>query len=196
MNAMKALAKELLREVQTVDDYAAAKALLLDKITTDPQWQQVAIEYAVETYLANEWRAGRSARWRYIGTDPTAEPRVEPAFGGGARPAPEAIPSPVRTKVSFAVRRQFAEAVLRAKETLLMDYELGPGTRMKDSTRGDLLRFAGINESQAAPMLERAKWYRRVAALLPDDRTRVGAVLREADLRREEKKAKDGTATH
>jgi hypothetical protein len=184
---MKALAQELLREVQTVDDYQAAKALLLDRMATDQKLRQVAVEFAVETFLANEWRSGRSARWK--ATAVSVEPRTEPAFGGGVRTA-----LPPTPKASFAIRRQFADVVLRAKETLLMDWEMSPGVRMKDATRDVLVKHAALNESQAAPMLERAAWYRRVAALLPDHRTAVGAVLREADLRREEKKAKDGAA--
>lgn len=185
MNTMKALAKELLREVQTVDDYAAAKALLLDRLATDHKLRQVAIEFAVETFLANEWRAGRSARWRAAADVET--PRMEPAFGGGVR-----VAAPSRTKASFEIRRKFADAVLKAKETLLMDWELSPGVRMRDATRDVLNKHATLNESQASVMSERAEWYRRVAALLPDGKTAVGAVLREADLRREERKAKDG----
>lgn len=190
MNAMKALAKELLREVQTVDDYEVAKALLLDRVGADNKLRQVAIEFAVETFLANEWRAGRSARWRASGE--SAEPVTEPAFGGGVRTVPVAA----RSKATFALRRQFADVVLKAKETLLMDWELSPGVRMRDATRDVLCKHAALNESQASVMSSRAEWYRRVAALLPDTKTPVHAVLREADLRREEKRAKDGVATH
>lgn len=186
MNAMKALARDLLREVQTVDDYQTAKALLLEKISTDQHLRSVAIDYAVETFLSNEWRAGRSARWSATAeAAEAAEARSEPAFGGGLRPA-----LPARSKASFVLRRKFADVVLKAKETLLMEWELGPGIRMKDATRDVLLKHAGINESQAAPMLERARWYREVSALLPNGRARVGDVLREADLKRAEKKAK------
>lgn len=192
MNAMKALAKELLREVESVDDYQAAKALLLDKLAADQKLRQVAIEFAVETFLSNEWRAGRSARWRASAV--SVEPLVEPAFGGGVRSATP--PSPARSQTSFALRRKFADVVLRAKETLLMDWELSPGVRMKDATRAMLHKHAALNESQASVMSGRAEWYRRVAALLPDDKTPVQAVLREADLRREERKAKDGASAH
>jgi hypothetical protein len=185
MNTMKALAKELLREVQTIDDYQAAKTLLLDKIATDQMLRQVAIEFAVETFLANEWRAGRSARWR-ASAAVSDELRTEPAFGGGVRAAPP----------TFALRRKFAEVVLEAKKTLLLDWELSPGVRMRDATREILSKHAALNESQASVMSCRAAWYRGLAALLPDAKTRVGAVLRESDLRREERKAKDGATAN
>ena len=190
MNAMKALAKELLREVETIDDYQAAKALLLDKMATDQKLRQVAIEFAVETFLANEWRAGRSARWRAAAV--SADPVTAPAFGGGMISRPQPTTSIGRAEASFVLRRKFADVVLRAKETLLMDWELSPGVRMKDATRDVLNKHATLNESQASVMSSRAAWYRGVAALLPDGKTPVGAVLREADLRREERKAKDG----
>lgn len=182
MNAMKALAKDLLTEVESVDDYQAAKTLLIDKIALSQDLQRWAIDYAVETFLSSEWRSGRAARWR---ADVKAEsPPEEPAFGGGARVA-------TRSSPSFEVRRGFAAAVLRAKDVLLMDWEMGPGVRMKDATRPLLQKYAANNEAQSEVMHYRATWYRRVAALLPNDTTPVKAVLREADLEREGRKARE-----
>ena len=185
MAGLKALAKELLHEVQTANDYEAARTLLLDRIigtTKLSDLQRWAIEYAVEAILRREWGSGRRGKWE-TASHSAAEPN-EPAFGGGTRPLH-------RSRATFVGRRQFAEAVKGLKDELLMEWELDLGVRMRNATRPLLLKLASRDETQSVTMHQRATWYRRVAALLPNDTTEVWSVLREADLEREQRKAKE-----
>lgn len=177
MNAIQQLAKDVLAQVQETDDIDIAKQLAREAINGDPQLLEAAIAYAVDSIIGNEWRAGRSARWRAQQV-PVVDV-IEPAFGGGVRTV-----SPVGAALRLSLERAVAEAKQR-----LMEWELEPGRRLCDATRADLLRFAERNEKQANTEMRRAHWYRGVAEMLPDGKARVKDVLREADLQRAKRKA-------
>jgi hypothetical protein len=185
MNAIATAARAVMAEVEN-DDLVLAKQLLRERANGDTCLRDSLLEWAINSAVDAEWRAARAKRWADAHI-PVADIQ-EPAFGGGVRHIHLDADMAVTTlpPMREVVQRVVAEATKR-----LMDWEMEPGSgkRLGDSTKTEIERYASKLQKQGHTVLNRGNWLMRVAKLLPNRTEAVRSVLREADLRRELKRA-------
>lgn len=106
--------------------------------------------------------------------DALAAELLEKAVKDAVRSAAERRPAPVSAQV-HALRVQH--------EASLLNYPLTSGIRLRLAKRDDLEAEAKLQFSTAREYMVLAKWFRAVAASLPDSDTLVQTVLTEQQLR-------------
>jgi len=73
------------------------------------------------------------------------------------------------------------EALSGAVESMLLDFPLAGGIKLRDATRDDVERQAAIYRSQIGDMAHKQRWLEAIAERLPEDST-VGDVFSETDV--------------
>ena len=168
MNALQELARTVMAELED-DDIESAIIAAKTRVLQDDVLQRIILDWAIRALIQSEWRNGRQARWH--NTDSELVPVTQPAFGGGTTTPSATLVAGLNHAVNDAKKR-------------LMDWEMSPGRRLGKCAKPEIIDAAIRLEKQAHTETLRAAWYRSIAAMLPDSRQPVEAVLRETDLQR------------
>jgi len=103
----------------------------------------------------------------------------------------------LRRPIKLAATNQSAarrDGAMRASVTILMRYHLRRGVKMENATRIHLREEITDHRKKGLNMLQHAAWCEHISNALPDDKTKVGTVLKESDLKRFLEKAQKEVA--
>ena len=158
------------------DDLTTIKATLRARANGDREVRQALIDFAVTELVGREWRSGRTPR--LAASETTVD---SPRVTAGPTTPSAALMAGMKAHVTVTKQR-------------LMDYEMPGGKRLGDCVRDEIVKAAGRMSKQGNTMLQRSEWLRGVAGLLPDNKRVLKAVLKEADLRRIQKRVERSEA--
>lgn len=101
---------------------------------------------------------------------------------------------PALRAVSSSPSDSRMKGILNRAKKFLMDWPLRQGLALRDATASDLEIAAKEDHAKSVTLSQNAKWYALIRKQLPDTKTKVSAVLEEADLARLQKTAQKDAA--
>lgn len=171
MNVIQQIARRVMEE--TNQDIVESKRQIKAQVSGDAELMRVYAEWAVDMSVEQEWRYPRALRLR---SDEGEESQAQVSFVAGEAPQPSpALVSGMQAHIADTYKR-------------LMDYEMPGGKRLSECTKAEVEQAAQRLIATGKTQVDRGEWLHRVAGLLKKRTDRVKDVLREADLRRMQKR--------